>query len=64
MRIKCHFFITKTNKVKSSKMSEERRRMHIMYSRFFMLKPPLYFKIKGRHPTIDIPYNEYNIKIY
>lgn len=38
-------------------MREMKRRMQIMYSRFFIsFKPPFCLKIGGRHPTTDIPY--------
>ena len=35
-------------------MREMRRRMHTMYSRFFILSNLLSFMIGGRHPTTEV----------
>ena len=49
--IRCHFFITIINMIRSNKMKDMKRRMQILYSRFFILSNLLSIKIRGRHPT-------------
>lgn len=44
-------------------MREIRRRMHTLYSRFFILSNLLSKKIGGRHPTTDI-FPIFNYAVY
>ena len=45
----CHIFIAITNKVRSNKMIEIRRRTFIIKVLFFISVPPFFLKIGGRH---------------
>ena len=50
--------------IRSSKMRKMKRRMHILYSLFFILSNLLSFEIGGRHPTTDIPYKDHTMCEY
>ena len=54
-RLKCHFFITATNKDRSDKMIAMYLRTFIIKILFFIfIKPPFFYKIRGRHSTTDV----------
>ena len=62
-RLKCHFFIANTNKVRSDKMIEMYLKIFIIKILFFILSPPI-FIIEGRHSATDVPIYNYTICIY
>ena len=54
-RLKCHFFITATNKDRSDKMIAMYLRTFIIKILLFIItKPPFFYKIRGRHSTTDV----------
>ena len=56
IKIKCHFFITITNIVRSNEMIAMYLRTFIIKILFFIfIKSPFSFKIRGRHSITDIP---------
>jgi len=53
----CHFFITATNKDRRNKMIAMYLRTFIIKILFFIfIRPPFFFKIRGRHSTTDVSY--------